>query len=151
MKIKLEEKLLAHDVRPTANRILVLEALGSDGRAYSLSELEAKLGTVDKSSIFRTLTLFLEHNLVHSIEDSQGQTRYAPCEEGCQCHEHHHGLHDLHPHFECERCQKVWCLREENVPPVDMPAGFHLHTASYVLRGLCPDCSRFGCTIRERD
>lgn len=142
MKINLEAKLAAHDIRPTAVRLLVLEALGEDNRAYSLSELEAKLGTVDKSSIFRTLTLFWEQNVVHRIEDSQGQTRYAPCSEGCLCHDHHEGLADLHPHFECERCGRVWCIREEALPEVALPEGFHLHTASYVLRGLCPKCSR---------
>ncbi len=139
-----EAKLVAHGIRPTAVRLLVLQAMGDDNRAYSLSELEAKLGTVDKSTVFRTLTLLWEHNVVHSIEDSQGQTRYALCEEGCQCHEkHHEGLHDLHPHFECERCSRVWCLRDDALPLVALPPGFHIHTASYVVRGLCPECERF--------
>lgn len=151
MKIDLEAKLLAHDIRPTAVRLLVLQALGDDNRAYSLSELEAKLGTVDKSTIFRTLTLMWEQNVVHRIEDSQGQTRYAPCAEGCRCHDHHHeGLHDLHPHFECERCAKVWCLREAELPVVPLPEGFHLHTAAYVLRGLCPSCQRYAKCSHEQ-
>lgn len=142
MNLEYEEKLLAHDVRPTAVRLLVLEALGHDGRAYSLTELEAKLGTVDKSTIFRTLTLFRDHNLVHSIEDRQGQTRYAPCEEGCQCHEAHGDLEYLHPHFECERCGRVYCLRDVELPAVTLPHGFHLHTGTYVLSGYCPACAR---------
>lgn len=142
MKLDLEAKLAAHDIRPTAVRTLVLEALGTDDRAYSLNELEAKLGTVDKSTIFRTLTLLWEHNMVHRVEDSHGQTRYAPCIEGCHCHDHHEGIHDLHPHFECEHCGRVWCLRSENIPSVKLPEGFYLHTAALVLRGICSQCHR---------
>ena len=142
MKENYERLLAEHDVRPTAIRLLVMDALGTDGRAYSLSELEAKLGTVDKSSIFRTLTLLHEHNLVHRVEDSQGQTHYAPCAEGCHCHDSHGGMDDLHPHFECERCGRVWCFRESALPGVQLPEGFHVHTASYVLRGLCSSCMR---------
>lgn len=142
MNLNFESRLQSCGIRPTAVRLLVLEALGEQDRAFSLSELEAKLGTVDKSTIFRALTLFWEHNVVHSVEDSQGQTRYALCDEECHCHEHHGGFGYLHAHFECERCGRVYCLRHVALPSVEMPEGFHLHTASYVLGGLCPQCSR---------
>lgn len=142
MRESLENILLDHGVRPTAIRLLVLEALGTDDRAYSLSELEAKLGSVDKSSIFRTLTLFLEHCIVHCVEDSQGQTHYAPCAEGCHCHDVHGGMPYLHAHFECERCGCVWCLRDMPLPEINAARDFHVHTASYVLRGLCAECRR---------
>ena len=51
------EKLLSqHGVKPTPNRLLVARELSSAGRPLSLMELEGRLETVDKSSIFRTLT-----------------------------------------------------------------------------------------------
>ena len=51
-----------HGIRPTANRILVAEALDRAGRPMSLMELEDRLLTLDKSSISRCLTLFKEHH-----------------------------------------------------------------------------------------
>ena len=42
-----------HGIRPTANRILVAEALDRAGRPMSLMELEDRLLTLDKSSISR--------------------------------------------------------------------------------------------------
>ena len=46
-------------IKPTSVRVLVLNELERADCALSLSDLEARLVTVDKSSIFRTLTLFL--------------------------------------------------------------------------------------------
>ena len=61
--------LAKREIQPTAIRILVLQAMLKAGRSVSLLDLENMLDTVDKSSIFRTITLFLSHHLIHSIDD----------------------------------------------------------------------------------
>ena len=66
------EHLASKGVKPTANRIIVLKALHEANRPMSLKALEMKLLSMDKSSIFRVLTLFLEHEVVHSFEDGRG-------------------------------------------------------------------------------
>ena len=55
--------LAKRDIQPTAIRILVLRTMMQAGRSVSLLDLETMLDTVDKSTIFRTLTLFLSHQL----------------------------------------------------------------------------------------
>ena len=138
---ELEEILTTRGIKPTANRLLVLRTLHGTDRAMSLSELEARLGTVDKSSIFRALTLFLEHHLVHSIDDGEGTTKYGVCANDCHCNdEGHEGFADLHLHFTCERCHRTYCFRGLPVPQVTVPEGFGVHTANYMRIGLCPDC-----------
>ncbi len=69
--------LAKREIQPTAIRILVLQAMLKAGRSVSLLDLEKILDTVDKSSIFRTITLFLSHHLVHSIDDGTGSFKYA--------------------------------------------------------------------------
>ena len=76
-----EERLEAKGIRPTANRILVLKALGEAGHPMSLTDLETQIESMDKSSVFRTLTLFLEKDLVHSFEDGRGIINYELCTE----------------------------------------------------------------------
>ena len=71
-----EALMLEHGVKPTANRIVVAKALASAMRPMSLIELERTIGTIDKSNIFRALTLFRDKHLVHLIEDGTG-TRYV--------------------------------------------------------------------------
>lgn len=138
-----EKLLIQRDIKPTAVRLLVLEALQKAECALSLTDLEARMRTVDKSSIFRTLTLFLAHHLVHCVEDGTGMIKYALCAPSCHCgEEEHEGLNDLHTHFRCKICNRTFCLRGLPVPSVTLPEGFILTSANYVLVGICPTCSK---------
>ena len=71
------ERLEAHDVKPTALRILLLRTMMAHDDAFSLQSLEDELDTVDKSTIYRTITLFLTHHLIHAIDDGTGMFKYA--------------------------------------------------------------------------
>ncbi len=126
-----------HDIKPTANRIVVVNALMECERPMSLSELEYKILTIDKSGIFRTLTLFKEHHLVHVIEDGGEGVRY----ELCHSHSHEHD-DDVHVHFFCEHCHKTFCLDKIKIPLVDLPDGYEMTTVNYVIKGCCPDCKK---------
>ena len=125
----------SHGIKPTANRIVVANALLSSLRPMSLSELEDKILTIDKSGIFRTLTLFKEHHFVHVIEDGGDGVRY----EICHSHNHEHD-DDVHVHFFCEQCQKTFCLDNIKIPQVSLPEGYEMTTVNYVIKGWCPTC-----------
>lgn len=56
----------------TPVRLMLYQALEQASGAMSLSDLEVELRTVDKSSIFRNLQLFLEVGLIHQIQDGSG-------------------------------------------------------------------------------
>ena len=138
----LSDELLGRSIRPTALRILILRTMKEMDCAASLSDLEERLVTVDKSTIFRTLTLFLAHHIVHAVDDGTGAVKYAVCRPGCRCGEEgEDDLGDLHTHFYCEGCHHTFCLRGLPVPVVTLPGGFRLRTANYVLKGLCPECA----------
>lgn len=126
-----------HDIKPTANRIVVVNALMECERPMSLSELEYKILTIDKSGIFRTLTLFKEHHLVHVIEDGGEGVRY----ELCHSHSHKHD-DDVHVHFFCEHCHKTYCFENIKIPQVDLPDGYEMTTVNYVIKGRCPECKK---------
>lgn len=139
-----DELFLLRHIKPTSVRVLVLNELERSECALSLSDLEARLVTVDKSSIFRTLTLFLSHHLIHSIEDGTGMTKYALCAPTCHCGEEEHRgeLTNFHTHFRCERCGRTFCLRGLPVPQVPLPKGFSLSSVNYVLMGVCAECTK---------
>ena len=130
-----EERLEAKGIKPTANRILVLKALDEAGRPASLADLEAQIESVDKSSVFRTLTLFLEKDIVHSFEDGRGVINYELCTEEGHC-DHS----DAHIHFYCERCHRSYCMEHINLDRVPVPEGFEPHAYSFVIKGICPHC-----------
>jgi Fur family ferric uptake transcriptional regulator len=131
--MSLEELLEHHGVKPTANRLLVARALQESRRPLSLMELEEKLETVDKSAVFRTLVTFRDAHLVHMLDGDP--VRYE------LCHSHHEDLDDdLHVHFYCLKCHKTYCLDDTPIPPVKAPEGYAVQEASYLLKGLCPEC-----------
>jgi len=132
-----EKILLEHGVKPTANRITVLRALQASMLPQSMVELERTINSIDKSNIFRTLTLFYEHHLVHAIEGSGDATRYE------LCHSHHNDHDDdLHPHFYCEICQQTYCLDGIDMPEIVLPEGFEANSSNFMIKGKCPHCKK---------
>jgi Fur family ferric uptake transcriptional regulator len=135
---ELEALLIAHDIKPTANRIVVAKTLAAAERPMSLTELEYKILSIDKSGVFRALTLFREHHLVHVIEDGSDGVRY----ELCHSHDGHVEDDDQHVHFYCERCHRTFCLTDMPIPAVQLPPGYTLTSINYMAKGLCPECSQ---------
>ena len=130
------EKLALRDIKPTSTRLLILREMFRGDEAVSLPELERYLPTVDKSTISRTLSLFLLHRLIHAIDDGSGSLKYAVCADDCDC-----SIDDEHTHFYCENCHRTFCLKNIQVPVVELPDGFKLNSINYVLKGLCPECA----------
>lgn len=120
-------------LRPTTNRIMVLRGIMEANRPLSLTNLEHRLETLDKSSIFRTLSALQEHSLVHSFEDGRGIELYEICSGHGKCD-------DIHSHFYCLCCRKVFCFDSLPAPIVPLPEGFTASSVNYMLKGLCPDC-----------
>ncbi|NDV66873.1 Fur family transcriptional regulator [Bacteroides sp. 224] len=133
---ELEDKLIARDIKPTAVRLLIFKAMVNYPQAFSLSDLEIELGTVDKSTLFRTITLFHDHLLIHSIDDGSGSMKYSVCSDHCMC-----SIGELHVHFNCSRCHKTFCLESISIPTVQLPDNFLLESVNFVMKGLCDQCS----------
>lgn len=129
------ELLLEHGIRPTANRLLLVKVLSKAEHPLTMKELEDLVDTIDKSNIFRTLSLFRDQHLVHVLQDGADAVRY----ELCHSHEEDHD-DDLHAHFYCERCRQTFCLNDIPVPQVDLPKGYRMNTINYLIKGICPNC-----------
>jgi len=133
-----EKRLTDRGIKPTAMRLLVLKEMLHFQQAFSLADLEDKLDTVDKSTLSRTINLFHNKLLIHSIDDGSGSMKYSVCGSNCMCE-----LNDLHVHFSCIRCRKTFCLESISIPSVQLPSGFLLENVNFVLKGYCDACSGF--------
>ncbi len=135
--IHLEELFAQHGVKLTANRLLIAQALEEAGRPLSMTELEDRLETIDKSNVFRALTAFRDAHLVHVLEDTGDGVRY----ELCLSH-HDDEDDDVHVHFYCTQCRRTYCLHDIPVPPVRIPDGYEPQGVSYLVKGICPECGK---------
>ena len=124
-------------IRVTAVRLLIWrEIRNSFTGPFSLADLEDSLPTVDKSTLFRTLTLLSEAHLLHDIDDGSGSHKF------CVCH-HDDTLHCTgHVHLTCRVCHRTFCLTDVRIPQVGLPEGFVPEEAEYIVKGVCPECAK---------
>lgn len=129
------QQLTEHGIRPTSNRIMIAKTLLESSRPLSMLEIETLLESVDKSNISRAIALFRENGLLHVLEDGSDSVRYE------FCHGHHgDSLSDEHVHFHCEVCGKTFCLEDVQIPVVQYPEGYQVHSINYMAKGVCPSC-----------
>jgi Fur family transcriptional regulator, ferric uptake regulator len=120
----------------TRARRAVITALCETGDQVSPASLLAlgrahhpALGIV---TVYRTLDILLELELVRKLHSDEGCHRYAPST-------HHHGHHVI-----CQQCQRAiefeGCDLEAVVGAVEAATGFQVRSHFLELFGVCPDC-----------
>ena len=130
-----EETLHKAGVRVTAVRLMIWRHVRHESQGiFSLADLEEAMPTVDKSTLFRTITLFSDAHLLHTVDDSSGSQKY------CVCHHDDTRLCTGHVHLTCRLCHKTLCLTNVKIPRVSLPNGFQPEETEYVVKGVCPHC-----------
>ena len=133
---ELEKILQQRAIKPTAMRLLVAEKLLKQQYAVSHKELAEQFEKADNVTLFRTLKTFLEHKLIHTIDDGTGVAKYALCQSGCSCKPS-----EQHTHFHCSKCQRTFCLTDTEIPNINIPQNFKLEGINLVLKGRCDRCN----------
>ncbi len=137
MNSQLEKLLVRNNVKPTAMRLLVLQFLLNKKVTVSLTNIEEYFDNSDRTTLYRTLKTFVENGIAHKIDDGTGITKYALCEEHCNCEIET----DLHLHFHCNNCKETICLTDHKVPHINLPNGFVSENVNLVVKGVCDKCS----------
>lgn len=138
-----EQRLLSRNIQPTAMRIRILSFMVENKSALGLPDLEETFTHADRTTLYRTLKTFLEHGLVHQINDASGITKYALCSENCTCSY----PDDVHVHFYCTSCEQTFCFPHLGIPHYDLPENFIPSHGSFVITGSCPSCSSWSLQL----
>lgn len=133
-----EEIIRAAGHRVTPQRVFILDAVCEGGGHTSLGEIYTRVHqldpTIDRSTLYRTLKLFVDLGLVVSADTGTGETYY----EIAKSHPHHHLV--------CRRCGKEQeiehTVMQRMFDQVFQEYGFKPATDHMVLFGLCEDCQR---------
>lgn len=132
-----EQTLREAGVRVTAVRLLVWRTICREfAGIFNLADLEEALPTVDKSTLFRTLTLFSDSHLIDAIDDGSGSQKYCLRSTDDPLS----GVR--HVHFSCRVCHRTVCLTDVTLPEVTLPDGYAAEDIEYVVKGVCPHCAR---------
>ncbi len=119
----------------------MLKVFQTSKSAISHSDIEQKLkDNYDRVTLYRTLGTFLEKGIIHKVIDDSSVAKYAMCTDH-HLREVNHIHSDDHVHFKCTKCEETVCLESISVPQIEMPNGFVKQEVSYLIKGLCENCS----------
>jgi Fur family transcriptional regulator, ferric uptake regulator len=136
--IKIADILRRKNLSVTDSRKKILSLFLQNEDALAHGDIERKAGEkFDRVTVYRTLQVFVEKGIIHTIPTADNSILYALCKD---CTEGHH--HDDHVHFVCSGCSRTICLDNVVSPQITLPAGYKASDVQVVINGLCKDCNR---------
>lgn len=123
--------------RATAARVQVLQLLLAANTTVShqsLTQSAAKAAwALDKVTLYRVLDWLVAQGLAHSVTGQDRVRRFGIAH-----------THQGHAHFECDGCNRLFCLADRPGMPFPAPPGFETQRVDITLHGRCADCARSG-------
>jgi Fe2+ or Zn2+ uptake regulation protein len=134
--INFRNKLIEKGIRPSYQRIKVLEYLYLAGGHPTVEDIYAQLSplipSLSKATIYNTLRALIAGGLVRVISIDGVEKRYDRIT-------YNHG------HFRCDHCGMIFNFNIDidNLPLDDL-AQFEIREKNLYIHGLCPNCHRTG-------
>ena len=103
----------------------------SEKGILNAKELQELLN-VDKTTIYRNLKSLLQKKIIREIKSKK--TFY---EINCNIH------NPIHPHFECIKCKKIFCLKPlsaEDTINLAHYTNFEINSIEITIKGICNEC-----------
>lgn len=120
--------------RAGAARQKVIELLGGESCAVTALEIDQRLPSVGRASVYRTLEQLEQLELVHRVDVGGEMVAFERIDPGG----HHH-------HMVCIRCGRLVPFSdaklERAIETIGERAEFEITAHDVLLRGVCPRCS----------
>lgn len=139
---KFQKILKEKGLKVTSQRLVVLEALGSNPERHLTAEEIYEIVKVDNpeiglATVYRTVQLLLELELIERINLDDGYVRYEIGDmEEAPHHRHHHLI--------CLKCGKVSAFQDDMLEKLEQSVqnsqGFQVTDHEVKLYGYCADC-----------
>ncbi len=124
--------LKSHGIKPSYQRVRVFEYLITNRNHPTVDTvykaLADEIPTLSKTTVYNTLKLFAEKNIVLVINIEDNEIRYDADTS-------------VHGHFKCLKCNKVYDFQfdEENLN-IKSIEGFDFHQTHVYIKGICKNC-----------
>jgi Fur family transcriptional regulator, ferric uptake regulator len=120
--------------RAGAARLKVIELRGGESCAITALEIDRRLPSVGRASVYRTLEQLEQLELVHRVDVGGEVVAFERDDPGG----HHH-------HMVCARCGRLVPFSdpdlERAIEGIGQRADFEITAHDVLLRGVCPRCS----------
>ena len=126
--------------RPTAQRLLVLQALGGGDHVSAdeiLAHAKARYPSITPSTVYRTVDALVEAGVARRTDLGSDRLFYEVARE----HRHHHAV--------CQECGAVTHLHDASLRPLaealEQATGYALTPDREItVHGICPECQAAG-------
>lgn len=123
------------NIKVTRQRVTVLDLIISKDTSFCANDLFDELKEMmDIVTIYRNLQLLCGAGILREVMNKSGRQYFEFSSAG----------NPAHPHFYCNRCRKIFCLKSKNnyfVPLKNVPEdSFIIHETVLNYSGICPDC-----------
>lgn len=132
-----KQLLKKYNLHLTRCRVEVLEYFSSRQNAISIPELEDQFTSFDRVTLYRTVRVFEQKGIIHSISDESNVTKYSLCQDTCKPGNHQHD----HLHFKCTSCGNLECIDVKLSEPPLIP-GYIVNEMQTIVSGICKNCNK---------
>lgn len=132
-----ERTLSSRGHRVTPQRQLVLDAIrDAEGHSTTLGEIHARVrrrdASVDRSTVYRALHLFVQLGIVAQTTSADGEPRFEIVDA------------EPHHHLVCQACGREELIESPEITrafrTIRDQLGFHVTTEHLTLTGICARC-----------
>lgn len=134
--IQTKEYLSKHGIRPSAQRIAIMDYLLTHKTHPTVEEiflaLSPSMPTLSKTTLYNTLKLFYDKNVALMLTLDERNVRFD-------------GDIRPHAHFQCQVCGRVYDIMEDELPELkgvckQKLGNLTIETVELSYRGTCGEC-----------
>ena len=137
-----------YGLNATRARLLILDALLRSGPVFGYNELMAACKEkIDRVTVWRTLHLFFERNLLLKAPCATGGVRYIfRGIEGKEISAKQVSRQNSHLQLICQDCGKIISVKNFELPITSLPGKFEPLYIDTIVNGTCSSCAKKGKT-----
>ena len=106
----------------------------SENGILNASDLQNMLN-VDKATVYRNLKSLLKKKIIREILTDEKSFYEIDC-----------NIHNpIHPHFECVKCKKIYCLKPlsaQDTISLSHYTDFEINSIEITIKGICNECKK---------
>ncbi len=128
--------LKIHNVKKTASRVAIIQALQSSPIPLSEQEIKNIMGELyNRITFFRTVQTLEESGIIHRIVVDNTLVKYA-----LNNYEKMNTHQANHVHFYCIKCKSLICMENIQTQNYILPEGYSSIQCDVVIKGICKKC-----------
>lgn len=126
------KQLIEYGIKPSYPRILIYKYLYTQKNHPTVdiiyNDLIEEIPTLSKTTIYNTLGILIDAQLVKSLSLDENEKRYEVI------------IHD-HSHFKCEECNRIYDIPYDDIQLLPKEyVGFKIKETQIFISGICEDC-----------